>query len=128
MDYEIRLLDSSGIYFVETAGKMCADGFILLSEELLRQPNWSPGNNVLFDHRKLDFSSAGIQDLFLIRSFHRNNEEKIGCGKSAILLKPGASLKWHELWANGEKIRTANRVKIFENYEEAVRWLKEEAG
>ena len=123
MNYKITYMASMDLLSIKTNGKMNADDFIAMAKDLLRHPQCLPDSNAVFDHTALKFDVASVNDLQKIREFHMNNEEKIGNGKSAIVVKTGLSKEWHKLWSQGEKIKTGNKVKVFENYNDAVNWI-----
>lgn len=123
MKYSIVYSDEMGLVTVKTTGSMNAHDFIGMAEDILRSPNYSPGTDVFFDHEDLDFSDVMPEELEAIRAFHRDNESRIGGGRSVILLRPGLSGKWHGLWSQGSKLRTANQARVFEDRDEAVRWV-----
>lgn len=125
MEFEIKYSNSDKAHIVKTSGDMTGDAFVDMAEELLKHPSMAPNNNVLFDHRNLNFNTTSAADIEKIRNFHKANESKIGNGKSAILVKSGLISEWNKLWQQGEKIKTDNRVQIFEDSAPAVNWLKE---
>ncbi len=124
MDYQISYLDPMGIIVVKTKGKMNADDFLAMARAMLQHPRHSKGGNVIFDHSALEFSGVPVSALQKIRAFHMDNEGETGNGKSAIIVKAGLSKEWHKLWSQGEKIKTGNKVMIFESYDDAVNWIK----
>jgi hypothetical protein len=124
MRYNISFDNLIHALIVKTSGTMKKDDFIEMAENLLQHPEFSSGENVIFDHIDLDFSHVSVETLEAIRFFHTQNEEQIGGGKSAIVVKPGFSGKWNRLWEKGQKINTANRVMVFEDFDEAAQWIK----
>lgn len=126
MHYKITYTDLTDVLVVETEGRMNADDFMAMGESLLEHSRYLPGANVIFDHTALEFNHVPVEDLQKIRAFHMSNERRIGGGKSAIVVKPGSSGDWEKLWRQGEKIKTANRVRIFEDCCEAINWLEED--
>ncbi len=109
---------------VETRGRMTGRDFVAMAGDILRHPR--KGGNAVFDHRELDFSGVPLADLEMIRAFHVNHETEIGGGKSAIVVGPGRGREWDALWSRGEKIKTSNRVRVFEDFEEAAGWAAAE--
>ena len=123
MNYKITFEEPIDLLVVKTNGKMNAEDFIAMAKDLLRQPQCLPNGNVLFDHTALEFKDVPVDDLQKIRAFHMNNEERIGSGKSAIVVKTGLAKEWFRLWSGGEKIKTGNKTQVFENYNDAINWV-----
>jgi len=124
MNYKIAFMTSMDLISVKTSGKMNARDFIVMAEDLLQHPRFLSNSNIVFDHTALKFEDVPVDDLQKIRSFHISNEEKIGNGKSAIVVKAGLSKEWYKLWSQGRKIKTGNKVKVFENYNDAIDWIE----
>jgi len=126
MHYKILYTDLTDLLMVQTDGRMNAGDYIGMARQILGHPRWLPDINVIFDHTALDFKDVPVSDLQMIRSFHLEHEERIGSGKSAIVVAPGLSPAWLELWGQGEKIKTKNQVQVFESCVDAVNWIKED--
>jgi hypothetical protein len=124
MNYKITYTDSTDLLVVKTGGKMDANDFIAMAKDLLRHPHCLPNGNIIFDHTALEFNDVPVGDLQKIRAFHMSNEERIGSGKSAIVVKASLSKEWHKLWSRGQKIKTGNKVQVFENKNDAINWVK----
>ena len=123
MEYGITHLSANDLFIVTTDGIMNLHCFLEMAESLLNHPSWAPNKSVIFNHEDLDFSHVSFDDIQKIRAFHAENEDRIGGGKSAIVLKKGFLHAWNNLWSQGEKIQTANSVKIFERHEDAMNWI-----
>ena len=123
MNYEIAYIEAENLFLVTTKGKMMSREFIKMGADILAHKNWQPGGNVVFDHRLLDFSGATQNDLDVIRDFHQQNEDDIGDGKSAVIVTPGLSEKWRQLWLQGQKISSANRVEVFDDLDIGKHWV-----
>ncbi len=123
MKYEITCSDSDRLFIVKTEGQMNANDFIAMGKDLLKHPRFRANGNAIFNHVDLDFSAATLVDLEKIRAFHMKNEERIGHGKSAMVVKVGMISAWNRLWSQGEKIKSGNKVKIFEDYNSALKWI-----
>jgi hypothetical protein len=125
MTYVITYDASTRALVTKTAGRMNARDFIAMAEDILRHPRHVPHGKALFDHEDLDFAGVRVEDLQQIRAFHAGHESAIGNGKSAMLVRAGCLERWHQLWAQGTKIKTGNVVRVFEDRADAVRWLTE---
>lgn len=123
MKYKIEYSNSEDLFVIKTYGNMTGKGFVAMAQKILGHPDYKSGSNVLFDHRELNFENVTIQDIEKIRDFHRENENKIGNGKSAMVVK--SQSEWSNLWDQGEKIKTGNIVKVFDDFDNAMNWIKE---
>jgi hypothetical protein len=124
MRYDIEFDDSADVIVVKTSGEMTQDDYIEMAESILQHPRHTPGENIIFNHSDLDFSNVTVETLKAIRTFHKQNEDRIGGGKSAIVVKSGFLWKWYELWDQGKKIKTRNKVMVFESLDNAVQWIQ----
>lgn len=123
MKYKITYSVPTNLLVVKTDGKMNVDDFLTMAGDLLQHPRRLPGGDVIFDHTALEFRDVSVDDLQKIRAFHMSNEESIGKGKSAIVVKAGLSKEWYKLWSQGNKIKTGNKVRVFEDYNDAADWI-----
>ncbi len=127
MRYKIIYTDAADLLVVTTEGQMNAPDFIAMASSLLEHPDCLPGANVIFDHTALIFDGVSVDELEKIRAFHMENDERIGAGKSAIIVKAGSSGGWHKLWGQGQKIKAKNKVQVFEDYALALEWIQEKS-
>lgn len=123
MQHIVHYLDVNGLFVVKTSGTMDAQGFYKMADDLLKHSRWAKDRDVVFDHQDLDFSKVSFDDIEGIRDYHRKNEDRIGGGKSAIIVREGFLGTWERLWSQGEKIQSANIVKVFDRYDEAMDWM-----
>jgi hypothetical protein len=121
--HHIEYLNQENVFIIKTDGDMTGEGFIIMAEEILNHLQYKTDNNVLFDRRELNFENVTIPDLEMIRKFHVKNENIIGNGRSALVVNDQS--QWNNLWDKGEKIKTANIVRVFDDFDSALRWIKE---
>ena len=95
-----------------------------MAEDILASPRCVPNSSMIFDHRELDFTHVTLEELNKIREFHMRNEDEIGCGKTAIVVKTGYAEEWNKLWSQGQKIKTGNITRVFEDMKQAIAWVK----
>ncbi len=79
--------------------------------------------NVLFDHRNLNFGLTDISVFKRASSNHEQNDERIGDGKAAILMKSLSDFgrgRQFELVSEG---KVSAKLRIFRDEQEAVNWL-----
>lgn len=121
MTFKITYTKESAYFLVVTKGRMNSTDFIEMAESILNREERPRG--VIFDHRKLNFDGVDIVALTKIRRYHEKNDDRIGNGKSAIVLEKNKIAGWFQLWSQGEKAAVSNTVQLFNNLEEAAEWV-----
>ncbi|HEU4561120.1 MAG TPA: hypothetical protein VFS20_24930 [Longimicrobium sp.] len=108
---------------VTTSGTFNAADHLRMIEDIVSRPGWRPGTNVLFDHRNFSFSDADLRAMYEAGTNHLRNDERIGDGKAAILMRSlsdyGRGRQFELLTAD----RVSARMRIFLDQHEAVEWL-----
>lgn len=108
---------------VTTSGTFSTDGHVKMVSDIVSQPEWRPGTNILFDHRALDWGDADFDMMFRAVQTHRAFEEQIGDGKAAILMGSAisfANARQFELLLGDQ---TAARLHVTRDEAEAIGWL-----
>ena len=114
-----------GWWRVTTSGTFSSDGHVRMVNDIVSQPEWRPGTDILFDHRALDWGESGFATMFRAVQTHRAFEEQIGDGRAAILM--GSELSF----ANARQFelllgsQTAARLHVTRDEADAIAWLEE---
>lgn len=108
---------------VVTEGDFNLTDFLKMIEDIISRDFWKPGTNVLFDHRNLEFGSTDISIIKEACKNHKKYDERIGGGKSALLMKSLADFgrgRQYELVTKG---KISAKPYPFLDEAEAVNWL-----
>jgi hypothetical protein len=111
---------------VTTRGLFSPEDHRRMTEDVVSREEWRPGMTVLFDHRQLDFGDSGLEAMQRAVDNHRENDDRIGDGKAAVLMNTPVNFvrgRQFQLLTEG---RVGARLQIFLNEAEAIRWLLEE--
>jgi hypothetical protein len=123
MKWTFEYVEDMGYIKIVSEGEFSAGEAVQLIEDLLSQPYWRKGIPVLVDNRKLDYSGGGTTAIKEASKFHIANDERIGNGKSALLMKSVTDFglgRQYELLTD-ESV-SAN-LHIFMDENQALRWL-----
>lgn len=127
MNWTVDLSRNRGYAIVTTSGSFTVEGHLRMIEDIVTRPGWSPGTNVLFDHRGLSFDDADLRAMYQASTNHQLNDAQIGNGKAAILMRSlsdyGRGRQFEQLTAD----RTSATSRIFLDEAEALEWLAEPA-
>jgi hypothetical protein len=125
MNWTVENIESLPYIKVVTGGDFTVGEQLKMIEDITSRDFWRPGMNVLFDHRKLDF---GVTDINLIRKAsdnHVKNNEKIGGGKAALLMKSLPDFARGRQFELLTESKVSAKLRIFKDEDEAVQWLIE---
>jgi hypothetical protein len=124
MEWTVVFDDATGIAIVATRGVFDVADHARMVADIVGRAQWRPGHPVLFDHRQLDFGSAGYAHMIAARDNHVAHDERIGAARSAILVKSLADYgcgRQFELIAEGA---VSADLAVFADEAAARRWLR----
>ena len=110
---------------VVTAGEFTLEDHARMIEDIVSRDFWKPGLDVLFDHRKLHFGFTTVEIMKRASANHERNDERIGDGKAAILMKSLVDFGRGRQFEMVASDKVSARLKIFMDEESAVNWLLE---
>jgi hypothetical protein len=123
MHWTVDLSGDGGHAVVTTSGAFDVAGHLRMIEDIVSRPGWSPGTDVLFDHRGLSFDDADLRAMYQASANHQLNDTRIGGGKAAILMRSlsdyGRGRQFELLTAD----RASATLCIFLDEAEALDWL-----
>lgn len=123
MKWIVEIPEADRHAVVTTSGTFCVSDHLRMIEDIVSRPGWSPGTDVLFDHRQLTFGDADFGTMSRARANHLRHDARIGNGKAAILVRSLSDYgrgRQFELLTDG-KVSAA--LCIFLDPAEAIGWL-----
>lgn len=109
---------------VVTSGRFDPAGHRRMTEDILSREFWRPGMDALFDHRLLDFGGADFPAMVEARDTHKLNDERIGDGKAAIVVKSLADFGVGRMFQSLAENQVRADLQLFQNYDDAVDWIE----
>jgi hypothetical protein len=123
MHWTVEFPEGDDYAIVTTSGTFTAADHLRMIEDIVSHPGWRSGTNVLFDDRALDFSEADLRTMYEAGANHLRNDERIGSGKAAILMRSvsdyGRGRQFELLTAD----RVSATMAVFLDEAEAREWL-----
>ena len=108
---------------VVTSGNFSLEDHARMIEDIVSRKFWKPGTDVLFDNRGLEFGQTDIEAMRRASTNHKENDDLIGDGKAAILMKSLTDFgrgRQFELLASG---KVSAKLKIFTDETAALTWI-----
>ena len=126
MNWTVHKIKGQSYIKVTTEGVFSSADHLKMIEDIVSRDFWMPGTNVLFDHRNLEFGETDVSIFKEASSNHEKNDQHIGDGKAAILMKSLADFgrgRQFELIADN---KISAKLHIFLREKEAIKWLTSE--
>jgi hypothetical protein len=124
MRWTVELPGAGGYAVVTTSGTFDVPDHLRMIEDITTRPGWRPGMDALFDHRALDLGEAAdLRAMYEAGDNHRRNDEVIGDGRAAILVRSLSDYgrgRQFELLTEG---RVSATLRVFMDEAEARDWL-----
>jgi len=125
MSFEISSDALPAYFHIKFAGPISPHGAADLLSALISLPQWEKNTPLLIDYRNSTREHYTYNDTSMIVEIMMKYESRIGTGKCAFIVD-----KPQELWINrtyqflyAKKFK--NETKIFQDYDAAVKWIKE---
>jgi hypothetical protein len=123
MKWTINKTEAQPFITVITEGDFNLNDHLKMIENILSRDFWQAGMDILFDHRNLNFGATDISVFKGASRNHQQNDERIGNGKAAHLMKSLTDFgrgRQYELIADS---KVSAKLRIFLDEKEAVDWL-----
>jgi hypothetical protein len=125
MDWIAEYIKEKQFATVKTIGEFTVEDHARMVEDIVSQDFWEPGLDVLFDHRNLHFGFTTVEIMKRASANHERNDERIGDGKAAILMKSVVDFGRGRQFELVAADRVSAKLKVFMDEQEAVDWLLE---
>lgn len=125
MNWTIEYIKKGNFVKVTVEGDFSLGELEKMDEDIFRQKFWRPGMNVLFDHRKLDFGVTDIEMMRGASQLHVKNNEKIGNGKAAFLMKSLPDFARGRQFELLTESKVSAKMRVFKDEDEALEWIAE---
>lgn len=128
MHWTIEFERDRQLAVIRTSGRFNLRDYVAMTREILARDFWRPGMDTLFDHRALDFHDTGFETMSAVTRTHEGQDEQIGPGRCAIVMKDEADFGRGRMWENISQDRISVRSRIFTDLATARAWLESGAG
>lgn len=124
MKWSVELSSDGRYVLVVTSGRFDPSSHRAMTRDILSRAYWRPGRDVIFDHRQADFTGASFPAMLEARDTHKDNDERIGDGKAAIVVKSLADFGVGRMFQSLSENQVRADVQLFQDYDAAVAWIE----
>lgn len=112
-----------GILEIKAFGKFSNMDLIFMAEQIVTNPGWQPGMDVVADFRFVSSYGIRLSDLFLSCNIHKQFENMAGKGRIAVILSDRTSMLLSHAYKIIAFMCMKIRLRSFNDYEAAFKWL-----
>ena len=127
MRHEISFTDDVWDVVIETSGEANLAGFRAAVEELLDNPEFVPGMNILIDHSRLDANRLADAEAAAIADLVSEFDARMGPGLRAIVVPSPHKFRLAQIVQERKDEPMLIRSPIFYSREFAETWLRSAA-
>jgi hypothetical protein len=124
MNWIVETKKSRKYIRVVTEGVFNLEDHLEMIKDITSREFWRPGTDVLFDHRNLNFGKSDFDLMRGASENHSENDEKIGDGKAAILMKSLSDFARGRQFELLSESKVSAKLHIFTDESQAIEWLK----
>jgi hypothetical protein len=125
MPFEISLLSGDPFVRTRTTGPLTREGFERFIEELVTNPGWRRGMNILSDYREAEAKPLSAEDIRAMSAYYASLQERLGPGKSALVVSDSLEYGIARMWISLTEMKVSRELRVFHSISEAERWLRE---
>lgn len=123
MEWTIEYFPDREAFEVVVSGDFTLEEQERMTAEILDHAAWRPGTPVLFDRRETRWNQVAYSTMREAVRIHEAEDERIGAGKSAIVVASGAAFGLGRQFQGIAEPRVSASLRIFTDIGEARAWL-----
>lgn len=110
-------------FTITTAGQGDVAGIVAFLDDLVADPQWRPGLQILLDHRRLDIASITAEGIERVSQHFRKIGPRLGNGYIALVMHKDIDFGIARAWELVTEAHVDMHIGVFRSLEEACRWL-----
>lgn len=123
MDWQLNFRDDE-ILEMKTSGIFSFDDLTKMIEQIIVDPKWKPGMNVLADFREVDVKGVNVNELYKAKNLHIHYNELAGEGKIATILSSNLAYGFSRVYQAISSSYVKSRVMTFRDYDSGIDWIQ----
>jgi hypothetical protein len=127
MRYKIDSTPNEPLATLSTRGDLSATGLIEMLADLLGDPRWEPGMNILVDHRDSSVEHIPLNELDQVSQWVVAHNDQFGSRRCAIIAPEGEMTKI-SMWVVLTKPAIDIDLKMFQSAGAGRAWLDRSGG
>ena len=123
MDWNLNFRDDE-ILEMKTYGIFAFDDLERMVKQVIVDPKWKPGMNVIADFREVDVRSMNIKEIYEAKNLHVQYNDIAGEGKIATILGSNLAYGFSRIYQSITCSDVKSRIMTFRDYENGIDWIQ----
>jgi hypothetical protein len=123
VEHKIKIELDKKQFQVKTNGEGTADGINAFLTDIISHPKWTPGMDILLDHRKLNIDNLKIKNIDKVSDYFVKISKQLGDGRIALVMNRDVDFGIARAWELVTESNTDMHIHVFRSLEKAEAWL-----
>ena len=123
MDWTLNFRDDE-ILEMKTSGIFSFDDLTKMVEQVIEDPKWKTGMNVIADFRDVDVKGLNVKEIYEAKNLHVQYNDIAGEGKIATILNSNLAYGFSRIYQAISSTHVKSRIMTFRNYDSGVDWIQ----
>ena len=123
MDWELNFREDE-ILEMKTSGIFSFDDLTKMVEQVMDDPKWKPGMNVIADFRDVDVKGVNVNEIYRAKNLHVQYNDMAGEGKIATILSSNLAYGFSRVYQSISNSHVKSRIMSFRDYENGIDWIQ----
>lgn len=123
MDWKLNFRDDE-ILEMKTSGVFSFDDLTKMVEQVIVNPKWKPGMNIIADFRELDVKGINVKEIYEAKNLHIQYDDIAGHGKIATILGSNLAYGFSRMYQSITSTHVKSRIMTFRDYDNGMEWIQ----
>ena len=123
MDWNLNFWNDE-ILEMKTYGIFAFDDLARMIEQIIIDPKWKPGMNIIADFREVDVRGVSVKEIYEAKDLHTQYNDLAGEGKIATILGSNLAYGFSRMYQAIAGTDVKSRIMTFRDYENGVDWIQ----
>jgi hypothetical protein len=123
MDWSLNFLNDE-ILEIKTSGIFSIDDLTEMIEQVVVDPKWKPGMNIIADFREIDVKGVNVTEIYKVKNLHVQYNDIAGEGKIAIILNSNLAYGFSRIYQAISSTQVKSKIMTFRDYDSGVEWIQ----
>jgi hypothetical protein len=122
MDWKLNFRDDE-ILEMKTSGIFSFVDLTKMIEQVIENPKWKPGMNIIADFREIDVKGMNVREVYEAKNLHVQYNDLAGEGKIATILSSNLAYGFSRVYQSITSEYVKSKIMTFRDYDNGLDWI-----